>query len=373
MDTSNRTTAVDQLEFAAIRGRQAGREYYVSMCRLGDLPRLFKFNGDQVEPHLRAQRAINKSRVPEIQQYILENRSSYVFSAITASIDGDVCFEPVASGLGEKSPMGTLKVAAGARFLINDGQHRKAGIEAALVAAPELADETIAVVMFVDLDLSTSQQVFADLNRHAIRPSASLAVLYDHRSAEARVARDIACTLPAFKGLVEMERTALPAASNKLFTLSAINLATTELMSAFFDMRSEDAVHLVRQFWTCIDSKLPQWGMVRRGQMLASEVRSKFVHPHSVLLQAIARVGAASHTGGVHQAGCLQRLTVLDWSRSNTALWEGRCMLGGTMAQTSRNVVLTTNILKLHLGLELTEEERDIERTFRAGRSEPQQ
>ena len=36
------------------------------------------------------------------------------------------------------------------RFIINDGQHRRAAIEEALKERPELGDETIAVVFFLD-------------------------------------------------------------------------------------------------------------------------------------------------------------------------------------------------------------------------------
>ena len=66
-----------------------------------------------------------------------------------------------------------------ARFVINDGQHRRAAIEAALRENPDLGDETIAVVFFLDVGLKRCQQMFADLNRYAIRPTTSLSILYD--------------------------------------------------------------------------------------------------------------------------------------------------------------------------------------------------
>ncbi len=42
--------------FPAIRGIQAGREYYVSMCPLRVIPRIFLFDEDELKPELRAQR-----------------------------------------------------------------------------------------------------------------------------------------------------------------------------------------------------------------------------------------------------------------------------------------------------------------------------
>ena len=162
--------------FPAIQGVQAGREFYVSMCPLRLLPRLFQFDDEVLQPELRAQRVLNRGRVPEIARYIVGNPDSYTFSAITASIDGDVEF----ASIGQDSPaalrMGTLTVSMESRFIINDGQHRRAAIEAALQEAHKLGDETIAVVFFIDRGLQRCQQMFADLNRHAVKPSASLGI-----------------------------------------------------------------------------------------------------------------------------------------------------------------------------------------------------
>src|SRR6476660_2696613 len=80
--------------FPAIRGIQAGREYYVSMCPLRLIPRIFLFDEDELKPDLRAQRILNKQRVPEIARYILHNPKGYTFSALTASVDGKVRFDP---------------------------------------------------------------------------------------------------------------------------------------------------------------------------------------------------------------------------------------------------------------------------------------
>ena len=83
-------------------------------------------------------------------------------------------------------------------------------------------DETIAVVFFLDVGLERCQQMFADLNRHAIRPSTSLGVLYDHRDDGARLVKLSILQLGLFKDLTEMERSTLSARSRKLFTLSAL-------------------------------------------------------------------------------------------------------------------------------------------------------
>ena len=49
----------------------------------------------KLPPELRAQRNLNKSRIPEMSNYILDNSENYTFSALTVSIDSEVSFEPL--------------------------------------------------------------------------------------------------------------------------------------------------------------------------------------------------------------------------------------------------------------------------------------
>lgn len=157
--------------FTALRGKQAGREYYVVMCPLRLIPRIFLFDEEELPPELRVQRTLNRSRIPDIASYVVQNPHDYAFSSITAAIDGEVEFKPLDDATELGQDVGQLVVPMTARFVINDGQHRRAAIEEALKESPELADETISVVFFVDRDLERSQQLFADLNKHAVRPT----------------------------------------------------------------------------------------------------------------------------------------------------------------------------------------------------------
>jgi DNA sulfur modification protein DndB len=356
--------------FPAIRGVQAGREYYASMCPLRLLPKLFHFDDEELVPELRAQRSLNKARVPDIARYILENKSSYVFSAITASIDGHVAFEPVGSESAAAFRMGTLSVPMDAKFVVNDGQHRRAAIEAALANDPKLGEETIAVVFFVDHGLSRCQQMFADLNRYAVKPSASLGILYDHRNAAARVAKHVSLTSPVFRGLIETERSTLSPRSRKLFTLSALHNAVVELLT---DKEIEDfprASQHCQEFWELVGEQIPEWRYVRESKMTSGEVRRDFIHSHAIVLQALARAGRAlyeKHPSEVKKR--IARLKQIDWSRNNARLWEGRSMVGGAMAKSGQNVTLTCNEIKRVMGLQLTADEKAAEAAHNAART----
>lgn len=357
--------------FPAIRGIQAHREYYISMCPLRVIPKIFRFDDEELPANLRAQRQLNRARIPEIARYILHNRDSYVFSAITASIDGEVQFEAMGTGR-DASRMGVLRVSMDARFIINDGQHRRASIEQALKENPELGDESIAVVFFLDVGLKRCQQMFADLNRYAIRPSASLGILYDTRDALAQVVKRVALETLAFRDLVETERSTLSARSRKLFTLSAIYSATDELLSGreAEGLTVEQVWQLSSRYWEEVAKHFPEWKAVQENKMSSGEVRRDRLHSHGVILQALGRIGHAVLTAYPEQWPThLRPLADIDWSRSNPD-WEGRATLGGRVSKNTQNVILTTNYLKQRLGVPLTHDEQRIENAYLRGEHE---
>ena len=68
-----------------------------SWCRSRWSRGLFKFDDEAMPADLRAQRVLNKARVPAIASYIANNASEYILSSLCASIDGEIAFEPAAS------------------------------------------------------------------------------------------------------------------------------------------------------------------------------------------------------------------------------------------------------------------------------------
>jgi DNA sulfur modification protein DndB len=355
--------------FPAIRGIQAGREYYVSMCPLRLIPKIFLFNEEELVPELRAQRTLNKNRIPEIANYILDNPNDYVFSALTASVDAELQFEPLVGPISDER-IGLLHVPMSAVFIINDGQHRRASIEVALRENPDLADETIAIVFFLDSGLKRSQQMFADLNRYAVKPSKSLGLLYDHGDEWAEVARLLVSKTRAFKDVVEMEKTTLSARSRRLFTLSAIHGATKIFFQGITIDAIEDRVAIAETFWNEVDASIPEWGQVRAGRLTSGEIRQDFIHSHGVVLSALARVGNALHKSSVEKwKPDLSGLSQLDWHRSNVALWEGRAMRNGKISKSNDNVTLTANAIKTALSIPLSPEEQNLEEAQLRGTS----
>ncbi|WP_205479527.1 DNA sulfur modification protein DndB [Sphingomonas arenae] len=328
--------------FAAIRGIQAGRAFYVAMIPLKTVERLFRYDDEELAVELRAQRDLNKSRVPGIARYITENPTEYVLSALSATIDGAFAFEPVE---GHRS-VGTLSVDMGATILINDGQHRRAGIIEALRQRPSLGAEAIAVTLFPDEGLSRSQQMFVDLNQHGIKPARSLRLFYDGRDAATRLSRTVIDAIPLFRDMTDFTRSNLGPGSKKLFAFSNLHTAVGTLVSSAGLPASAEAPTSVIEFWNTVIENMPDWSAAGRQEISTAELRRDTIHAHGIALEAIALAGGRlMNERPSRWRESLKALQCIDWSRANTGLWEGRALLKGKVNRSRASVLLTAELI----------------------------
>ena len=345
--------------FPAVRGIQADKPFYIATCPLRIIPKIFSYNEDDVPPELRAQRTLNKSRIPEMVKYLLDNPKDYVFSALTASVGVDISFDE-----HDGAPnLGMLKIPMDAHILINDGQHRRKAIEEALRENPDLGQDNIPVLFFIDEGLVRSQQMFADLNKYAVKPSPSLGTLYDHRDESSELARILATTTKPFVGFTEMEKSSISPKSNKLFTLSSIKQSTRALLGkGAKEGFTEEEQQLAKEFWTEVTKHIPDWKMVIEKQVSPAHLRQEFIHAHGVGLHAIGSMG--KHLLCDHPdewKNKLQSLSKIDWRKTNPQ-WVKRSMNLGKLSKSTINIQLTANQLKSEIGLALTPEEKVLEK-----------
>jgi DNA sulfur modification protein DndB len=338
--------------FAAIRGIQAGREYYVTMLPLKVISKLFQFDEPDLPPELRAQRSLNKTRIPEIARYLSENRRAYTLASLTASVDGKVRFEPLGETDAAKA-VGRLMIPMSARLVINDGQHRRAAIEAALKETPELAEETISVIFFIDAGLRRSQQMFADLNRHVVRPPQSLNVLYDGRDKLAQLTCRVVEKVRVFRTLTETERGSIPLRSNKLFTLSGLYRATANLLGRPARGRiSGTDEDKASEYWNSVSEQIPDWHLAADKRVTCAELRRDYMHSHGVTLEALGIAGAKLlAVAGSKWKEAVKGLRDVDWARSNTAVWEGTAMVDGRVSKAHVHVTRTARMLSRAFGI----------------------
>lgn len=349
-------------QFTSMRGVQAGRAYYVLMCPLKLVPKLFRFDDEALPPDLRAQRVLNRTRVPQIARYMVDNSDEYILSSLCASVDGELEFEPVAQ-TGPMRSIGLLRIGMSSTILINDGQHRRAAIEEAVLERPELGDESISVVLFADGGLQRSQQMFADLNVHAIRPTKSIRLLYDHRDEMTKLVRDMLQEIPLFREFTDLEKSSISHRSLKLLTLSSLYQATVLFLGKSRNERIvEGDLAKAVEFWEAVIGQMPDWQRVQEREVLAHELRRGYVHAHGIALQAIGLAGArlmAEYPNDWRKR--LSGLRKIDWSRSNTELWEGRALVAGKINKSTQNIVLVCNVILEALGLPSSSESAKLE------------
>jgi len=327
--------------------------------------RLFSFDGADVPAEHRAQRTLNYTRVPDIASYLVENPKNYTLSSITASIAGPVRFEP--ADIDGSGSLGTLSISMEAQILINDGQHRRAAIEAAIKELPKLGQDNISVLFFIDDGLKRSQQMFADLNKNAVRPANSINTLYDHRDELSGLARHVYKNVKIFERLTELEKSSISNRGAKLFTLSSIRNATQTLLSITKHSTIEpDYADIAVDYWTEVAEHMPDWQLAMNKDVLCSDLREQTVHAHAVVLHALGIIGKdLIHRVPNSRSKYLKKLKNIDWSRKSKK-WEGRAMVQGRISKSKVNVLLTANHIKSHMGLKLNPEESEAEATFKS-------
>lgn len=342
--------------FPAVKGIQAGREYYISMVPLKLLSRLFPAEEEIVLPEHRAQRRINEARIPEIKNYILENRDTYVFSALSASIDGEFKFTPYMD-----TDVGLFEVDMESIFLINDGQHRKAAIEAAMKEDPTLEKETISIVFFNDEGLARSQQMFTDLNKHAVKTSNSLATLYDSRDEIAVATRTVIDAIPFFKRYTDKERDILGKNSSSLFTLNMIYKANQKIMHG--DKCSEEDASFLLQYWKLVADNIIEWQEVLNKTLTKKALRENYIVTLAITISALGKLGRFFYDNRDYKmTDYLPELQKVDWLRSNS-MWVGRTIReNGKVLNSEEAISLTCAVIKREIGLPLTKEEKQKEK-----------
>ncbi len=347
-------------KFPAVRGVQANCEYYISMVPLNLLGKLFSENTDNsVLPEFRAQRKLNEMRIPEIASYILNNRNSYVFSALSASIDGKFQF----TQFQQSEDVGILEVDMNATFLINDGQHRKAAIEKAMLEDESLSNETISIVFFKDEGLARSQQMFTDLNKHAVKTSNSIATLYDSRDGLAVATKNIINKIPFFKKFTDKEKDNLGKNSSNLFTLNNIYKANQKIIKG---VCSEDDEMFLLKFWELVSENIVEWKEVMNRELTKKDLRENYIITLAITILALGRLGSFFYENkDIKMEDYLVKLSQIDWLRSNSD-WKNRVIKpNGKVQNNDEAVRYTCSKIKQLLGLSLTNDEQKKEKSLR--------
>jgi DNA sulfur modification protein DndB len=352
------------LKLPAMRGLMGKREYYSTLMPLNLIPKFFTFRDySGIPPQDREQRKLVQHRVPEIAQYILDHEEGWLFSGITASykVSGDLIrFVPFSE---EDPDIGYLELDPSVvNFIINDGQHRAAGIKEALPHNDALREESISVLLFSYEKLDRVQQMFTDLNKNVVKPSKSLNILFDHYDPVAEAVRAVVEQVPVFQGLVDKESQSLAVRSPFLFTLTSVYDASAELLAYHGDedFSHREAATEIVEFWNTVAGFIPEWEKVKQKKVASELLRREKICAHSVVLRAIGGIGgelkATLPKGDPGWKAPLAGLNAINWRKDNTE-WDSVCIVANSVVSNRQARVATKAFIKRKLGMKLNDVE----------------
>lgn len=340
----------------AMRGKMGSRTYYACLMPLSAIPNLFKFTDwAGFTPEDREQRILNEKRVPELRDYINENDEDYIFSSITASYKSAPVFDAAPTGNGMDGAIGVLKLRLGDELIINDGQHRCAGIAEALKDNPSIGDHNISVLLFPWESKERVQQMFSDLNRFVQKTSKSLDILYDKRDKISAATLASLDQVPVFRDLTDKDSMSLKSKSTKLFTLAALYDANRELLKG---REQEDILanaEALTSYWSIVAENMPDWTSVQSRHKEAGELRAEKIASHSTVLRALGGLGLELMKDDNWRAR-LALLKDIDWSKKNSD-WENICIVANSVVSNRQARAATKAYIKNKLGMPLTDSE----------------
>lgn len=341
----------------AMRGKIGTRTYYACLMPMSAIPNLFKFTDwAGFTPEDREQRVLNEKRVPELRDYINENDEDYIFSSITASYKSAPVFDPAPNGNGMDGAIGVLKLKLGDELIINDGQHRCAGIAEALKDNPSIGDHTISVLLFPWESKERVQQMFSDLNRFVQKTSKSLDILYDKRDKISAATLALLDQVPVFRDLTDKDSVSLKSKSTKLFTLAALYDANRELLKGREDEDVLANAEMLTSYWSVVAENMPDWTSVQSRHKEAGELRAERISSHSTVLRALGGLGLEL----MKDENWRERLASLqgiDWSKKNSD-WENICIVANSVVSNRQARAATKAYIKGKLGMPLSEAEQ---------------
>lgn len=344
-------------QFPAVKGYQAGNDYYICMVPLGLLSKIFLTDYSDVAPEHRAQRKLNELRIPEIKDYIINNRDSYVFSALAASVDGDIKFIDIP----ENDNLGVLEIPMNSSFLINDGQHRKAAIDAAINEDSSLKEETISVVLFRDKGLERSQQMFTDLNKHAVTTSKSLNTLYESKDPIAIITKKMVDEIDFLRKYTDKEKDNLSKNSANIFTLNTFFTANKKLFKHFLDNMSFE--NFVLTYWRNVVANMREWNEMDNGELSKKSLRENYITTQGLIILSLGKLAEYYCDNlDIDIVESLKGLQKIDWLRNNKA-WMNRAIKpNGKINRNEQGIFLTYLQIKRELNLPITEKEQQKEK-----------
>lgn len=339
------TTNSIKISFKGSKGKQFGRDTYVTMIPFNKLESFFK-----VFPEV--QRKLSKPRVKSISKYILDGldkKRMTFLSAITVTCKDEIEYNEEES---------TIDVDISTVFSINDGQHRSEAIKLAISTlevdiensknANEieklkekleiLKDMTIPVVIFTGINQKGEQQLFHDLNLLAGKPNKSIALNFDSSDLYSTLAKELSKKNESLlKYGIETEKTQIKGNNTQLMVLSTLrNMLCYIITGAVKDKEGILDIENYHVYYNTLDEIL---NLLFNTLPENATDREKYIIGTAATLQGIGKYlnEAVFGDNSLDWKHEVIKLGNVDWSH-NSPIWEG---YGGSYIPEKKKFVFT--------------------------------
>ncbi len=309
------------LRVQAFRSRQGRRELYQVRMTNREIADFFDFRFD--EEHFEkesSQRPLQERHAQKIAEYVLSERDEFVLGSLVYAVEQSPAFDDRGDGVGE------LVLDRADVYWSIDGQHRHRGLQIALAEDAALADEVTSVLIYVEPNLDSRKQMFADMNGKAKRVTRNQNVYFDSRDVFSVAARKLALTPPLARH-VEFQSASPRRGSQLWINLSALQeiVRTLQLGSAKSAKTGIDVDTAYRDAKEFIDVVHSSRGEIRdacSGTADIAQLRDESILVSSTTMRAlaVAAFDRMGHDGASTFDGYSDRLAAIDFSPTNR-LW----------------------------------------------------
>lgn len=260
---------------------------------------------------------------------------------------------------------GILEIDMTASFLINDGQHRKAAIDAAIAEDESLKEETISIVLYRDQGLQRSQQMFTDLNKHAVTTSKSLNTLYESKDPVALITKNVVNSIGFLRKYTDKEKDNLSKYSSNIFTLNTFYTANKRIFKVID--APQKAEKLIHAFWSNVVANMREWNEMDNGELSKKSLREDYITTQGLIILALGRLGEFYCANPkIDMMKSLKGLRKIDWLRNNEECWMNRAIKpNGKINRNEQGIFLTYIQIKRLLSLPINDEELKKENKMR--------
>jgi DNA sulfur modification protein DndB len=345
--------------------------YFLTTARFGEVARIVNYKEDDKNwpVALRQQRPLNMSRIRnDMVPYLIEMDDHFYNALVVEHVrpgspTHDIKFVPDA----EDPTTGWVELEGIETLEALDGQHRLKSIELAVAENPDLASESIGLVIVPHKTVSESQQLFSDLNRTAKPTPKSLNIMFEHREEEALLAKKLVESSKYLAGRVNLTGSALSKRSPYIVTIATLYEAVKVVKPILTEVDDDARVAQLTEYWDTVLASLPDMTKLVSGQIHPGDLRAKYVYATGLGFEALAEAikSAVVNFPSKWSEILSEGLSRIRWDLTDSQ-WEGVALFAGRVAIARAARRRTATLVKHLLGLPNEESHiKDLEEAYR--------